>query len=132
MSNGNQYDRRNTARSSGLPICYSVDDADFSIPLNNGPGAYVAVDALSATRTITLPTIAGVPFGFEVIVKDTGGNIVNGVVEISVACFGTQTIDNSAPYMIDQPFGYVVLRRHGFLGAKFDKDQYAWAIVGKG
>jgi hypothetical protein len=132
MSNpGNRFDGHNTAHASAIPTCYEVDDADFVVPANRGTGAVVFVNGLAATRTITLPPIADVPFGWEVTIKDAGGN-AGGPVHLMVACDGTETIDNSAPQDLNTAFSWLVVRRRGPLNAKFDSDSYAWSIVGSG
>lgn len=131
MSNpGNQFDNRNTSRSAGLPVCYEVDDADFAVPANNGPGAVVYVNNITATRTITLPSIDDVPFGWSCEIKDAQG-LVTGAIHLMVACAGSETIDNTAPVDLHSPFCYIRVRRRGPLNAKFDSDQFAWSVFGE-
>jgi hypothetical protein len=128
MSNGNQSDHRNIAAAAGRPECYSVNDADFTVPANMGAGAMVVYVAIGAHRTVQLPPLADVPFGWEVIVKDQSGACAPATA-ITVTGDGSDAIDGNSSIDIQISRGYLVIRRIGPLGTAFGLNSYAWNVT---
>ena len=73
--------------------------------------SYVGYSTLSAPVTVTLPSIASLPVGFEIEIKDESG--LAGTHNITIDGAGSETIQGAANLVLSVNFGGVVLSPNG-------------------
>lgn len=83
----------------------TVNDTDYTII---GKDAIVAMTAITASRTFTLPTTSSMPRGWQVIIKDESGDCSN---DNSIVIAGT--IDNQTDLTLDSAYATATLYTNG-------------------
>ena len=106
------------ARDNGVSV-FRIMDGGGLVYEYTAPGAYpyplttgdrVLVIDTNAARTIDLPSLASVPDGFFVQIKDLTG--LAGTNPITIDGSGTELIDGSQTKVINNNFGSVSLQKH--------------------
>jgi len=101
------------ATAGGWPLALAtrtaVSDAAYSALVTD---RLIAYTALTAARTVTLPSAASYPTGAQIIVIDETGNCSN-TKTITVSRAGSDTIDGAASAVIAGPYGVLALESNG-------------------
>jgi hypothetical protein len=102
------YDDRYSMIDKPMVKRTAVNDVDKTVAVTD---ALISYTALSAARVVTLPTVANATLGMTAgdirifKIKDESGSC-SGVNTITVQISGGATIDGSATYVMDLPYGY--------------------------
>ena len=83
----------------------AVNDANYTILAKD---AIVAVTAITASRTLTLPAMSSVPNGWQIIIKDESGSCSSGT---SITIAGT--IDGASNLTLTTAYGKATLYNNG-------------------
>ncbi len=101
------------ALSSGLPttaVRTAVNNANYTIVNKD---TIVAMTAISAAHTLTLPNVSSVPRGWQVIIKDESGNCSVGNTITIVG-----TIDGTANLVLNSAYSKAVIYSNGTTWSK--------------
>ena len=83
----------------------TVSDSDYTVTAKD---TLIAVSALSAARTITLPSISSIPRGWQIIIKDESGSC-SGSNTITVS----GTIDSASDLVLDSAYASATIYSNG-------------------
>lgn len=87
----------------------TVADANYVIVTTD---RMIGVSALSAPRTLTLPSAASFPIGVTLGVFDESG-VASSTITATIAASGSDKIDGAASVAINSPYGFVLLQSDG-------------------
>jgi hypothetical protein len=96
--------------SAGAPLPYhGVSDANYSVQATD---SIIGMQAITATRTITLPAAAAAGAGKEYLIKDESGS-ASGSVVIQIVVSGGGTMDGVAQINVTVPYGGLKVYSNG-------------------
>ncbi|WP_298353940.1 hypothetical protein [Rhodoblastus sp.] len=88
----------------------TVSDANYTVLSTD---RMVAMTAITAARTFTLPAASAYPTGTRLVIVDESGGC-SSLNRINVTPNGTDTIDGvNATALVNQPYGYLALESNG-------------------
>jgi len=87
----------------------TVADANYTILATD---RMIGISALTAARTLTLPSAASFPTGITLGVFDESGS-ASSTITATIAASGSDRIDGAASVAINSPFGAVLLQSNG-------------------
>jgi hypothetical protein len=87
----------------------AVSDANYTAQTTDRSIAYTAI---TAARTVTLPSAANYPTGTQLLILDESGSC-SATKTITVAAAGSDTVDGAANGVISSAYGYLALQSNG-------------------
>ncbi|MCW2275039.1 hypothetical protein GJ654_09935 [Rhodoblastus acidophilus] len=87
----------------------TVTDVNYTILTTD---RMIGVSALTAARTLTLPSAASFPTGVTLGIFDESG-AASSTITATIAASGSDRIDGAASIAINSPYGFVLLQSNG-------------------
>lgn len=83
----------------------SINDSDYTITAKD---AIVSLTAITASRTLTLPSVSSVPRGWQITIKDESGSCSSS---LTITLIGT--IDGTSNFTLNSAYAKITLYNNG-------------------